>query len=59
VVVEIDAEVKCGPGPDYTVEFVIHEGTEVMYGRASGGWTEVTVTRELKGWVLSRAIEPV
>jgi tetratricopeptide (TPR) repeat protein len=59
VVMAESSEVKSGPGDDYTVAFVVHEGTEVATGRTSGPWTEITVTSELKGWVASSAIEEV
>ena len=59
VVTAESSEVKSGPGDDYTVAFVVHEGTEVATGRTSGKWTEITVTSELKGWVATRAIEVI
>jgi tetratricopeptide (TPR) repeat protein len=59
VVTVESADVRSGPGSDYTVAFVVHEGTEVAIGRQSGAWTEITVTPELKGWVNSSAVEGI
>jgi hypothetical protein len=59
VVLAESAEVRSGPGADYTVAFVIHEGTEVEVGRSAGGFTEITVTPELKGWVAAEAVESI
>lgn len=59
VVLAESAEVRSGPGADYTVAFVIHEGTEVEVGRSTGGFTEITVTPELKGWVAAEAVEGI
>lgn len=59
VVMEPVADARSGPGQDYTVAFVVHEGTEVTLGRATGGWVEVSITPELKGWVPGTAVEKV
>ena len=59
VVMVASSDVRSGPGQDYTVAFVVHEGTEVSLGRSTTGWTEITVTPELKGWVSASAVESV
>lgn len=59
VIVAEQAQVRIGPGDDYTMAFVVHEGTEAALGRNTAGWTEITVSDELKGWVANEAVEPV
>lgn len=59
VVLDAAAEVRTGPGGDNTVAFVVHEGTEVSVLRTSGGWTEVSLSPELKGWVSAAAVESI
>lgn len=59
VIVAEQAQVRIGPGDDYTMAFLVHEGTEAALGRNTDGWTEITVSEELKGWVLNESVEPV
>ena len=59
VVLDAAAEVRTGPGTENTVAFVVHEGTEVGVLRSNGGWTEISLSPELKGWVAASAVESV
>ncbi len=59
VIVAEQTQVRIGPGDDYTMAFVVHEGTEAKLGRTTSGWTEITVSDELKGWVSDETVEAV
>lgn len=59
VVLAEAAPVRAGPGDSHTVAFQVHEGTEVRLLRTTGGWTEVAVTDELKGWVAPGVVEAI
>jgi uncharacterized protein YgiM (DUF1202 family) len=59
VVLAEAAPVRTGPGESHTVAFQVHEGTEVRLLRTANGWSEVTVTDELKGWVAPGVVEAI
>ena len=51
------AEVRSGPGTDFSVGFTLPEGRRVDILDESGGWLEVGVSKEgLKGWVESTGL---
>ena len=56
VVVVPEVEVRSGPGPEYTMAFRLHEGTEVEVLRTSGDWEEVKVSAKLQGWAPRSAV---
>ncbi len=43
--------VMSGPGNDYTVEFWLHEGSEVQIEEARPEWLRVSLGAKLRGWV--------
>ena len=43
--------VMSGPGSDYTVEFWLHEGSEVQIEEARPEWLRVSLGAKLRGWV--------
>jgi tetratricopeptide (TPR) repeat protein len=59
VVLVEETEVRAGPGPGHTVNFRIHEGTEVELLRDAPGWREVRVTEGLTGWLPEDAVEAI
>lgn len=59
VILDAAADVRTGPGAENTVAFVVHEGTEVSVLRTNGGWTEISLSPELKGWVAASAVESI
>jgi tetratricopeptide (TPR) repeat protein len=46
-----------GPGEDYTVEFTLHEGTEVHIEVERPGWLRVSVGGTLRGWVAADGVD--
>jgi tetratricopeptide (TPR) repeat protein len=46
-----------GPGEDYTVEFTLHEGTEVRVEVQRPQWLRVSLGGTLRGWVPAQSIE--
>ncbi|MFH1287854.1 MAG: tetratricopeptide repeat protein [bacterium] len=46
-----EAEVRNGPGENYSKGFVLHEGTEVYIENDSGNWLEIILSNGLKGWI--------
>jgi len=57
VIVEGQVGVRVGPSDSETVQFALHSGTFVRVGRQAGGWTEVTLTPEMRGWVPRSAVQ--
>jgi hypothetical protein len=57
VVVRDEVDVTSGPGRDYTVEFVLHEGTEVALEEERGRWARIGLPGGLSGWVEREALE--
>jgi tetratricopeptide (TPR) repeat protein len=56
VIVEGQVGVRAGPGDSETVQFALHSGTFVRVGRQAGGWIEVALTPETRGWVPREAV---
>ncbi len=51
VVVAPEAQVLAGPREGETVQFVLHEGTQLHLGRHAGQWREVWLSDEMRGWL--------
>jgi SH3-like domain-containing protein len=43
--------VMSGPGQDYTVEFWLHEGSEVRIEVERPDWLRVSMGGSLRGWI--------
>ncbi len=55
----IDADkiaVMSGPGNDYTVEFWLHEGSEVLVEESRPDWLRVSLGTKLHGWIPARSV---
>ncbi|MEW5875399.1 MAG: tetratricopeptide repeat protein [Candidatus Zixiibacteriota bacterium] len=50
-IVVTETEVRAGPGEDYAVQFVAHDGLLGVAERAESGWFLVRFPNGLKGWV--------
>lgn len=59
VVLGAEVEVVSGPGTDYTVEFLLHEGTEVLLREDRGDWAQVELPGGLSGWVPRPVLEAI
>jgi tetratricopeptide (TPR) repeat protein len=57
VIVEGQVGVRVGPSDSETVQFALHSGTFVRVGRHAGGWVEVALTPEMRGWVPQTAVQ--
>ena len=51
VVLPAEVSVQSAPGEEGKPVFTLHAGTEVRMSRTLGGWVEITLGPELKGWV--------
>jgi len=51
--------VRGGPGPDYALQFVAHDGLMGVAERAQGGWYLVRFPNGLKGWVATTDFEVI
>lgn len=51
VVLAGEAEVRNEPAAGAKTAFVLHEGAEVTVEGQRGRWTEISLTRDLRGWV--------
>lgn len=56
VVLPVEVSVQSAPGEDGEAVFTLHAGTEVRLSRTLGGWVEIALGPELKGWVRDDAI---
>ena len=45
-----------GPGSDYTVEFWLHEGSEVLVEETRPDWLRVSLGAKLHGWIPARSV---
>ncbi|MBI4057025.1 MAG: SH3 domain-containing protein [Elusimicrobia bacterium] len=60
VVLESNAEIRSGPGTNFTVAFNVPEGRRVQVIQEKGDWLEVGVLKEgIKGWVSTKAVEKI
>lgn len=60
VIIEGDAEIRSGPGDNFSVNFTAPEGRRVEILSESGDWTEIGVLKEsAKGWLKSKAVEKI
>jgi tetratricopeptide (TPR) repeat protein len=50
-IVVTETEVRAGPGDDYAVQFVAHDGLIGVAERSESGWFLVRFPNGLKGWV--------
>ncbi len=51
VVVAREAQVLAGPREGETVQFVLHEGTQLHLGRHAGQWRGVWLSDPMRGWL--------
>jgi tetratricopeptide (TPR) repeat protein len=53
VVVATESQVLAGPREGETVQFVLHAGTLLHLGRDAGGWREIWLNDDMRGWIRS------
>jgi hypothetical protein len=56
VVIASEAEVHGSPSTTAPTAFVLHEGAEVVVEGERGGWTEISLAGDLRGWIPSERI---
>jgi len=56
-VVAVKTEVRGGPGNDYALQFVAHDGLEGSVERTESGWYLVRFPNGVKGWIAASAFE--
>ncbi|MBN1585847.1 MAG: tetratricopeptide repeat protein [Candidatus Omnitrophica bacterium] len=55
-----EMEVRSGPGPDYPLQFQLHEGYVVqLEGEMRSGWSRVRAREGLEGWARSGDLEVI
>jgi len=57
VLVAPQAEVRSGPGGDYTLQFTGHEGLEFQINEQAEGWYRISLPNGVKGWIPKDAVE--
>ena len=57
VIIVKELQAMSGPGEDYTVEFTLHEGTEVRIEVARPEWLRISVGNTLRGWVPAQGVD--
>jgi tetratricopeptide (TPR) repeat protein len=56
VVIADTADVRNGPGATFATAFVLHEGAEAVVEGERGGWVEISLPGELRGWIQAGSI---
>ena len=60
VIVASSAELRSGPGENFSVSFTIPEGRRVQVLSKDGSWLELGVLKEnVKGWIPAAAVEEI
>ncbi|MFA6004250.1 MAG: tetratricopeptide repeat protein [Elusimicrobiota bacterium] len=60
VIVSASAEIRSGPGDNFSVSFTAPEGRRVQILSDSGEWLEIGMLKEgVKGWIAAAAVEPI
>jgi hypothetical protein len=57
VVIAPQAEVRSGPGEDYTLQFTGHEGLEFQISGDSEDWYRILLPNGVRGWIPKKAVE--
>ena len=57
VVIATQAEVRSGPGKDYTLQFTGHEGLEFQISGDLEDWYRILLPNGVRGWVPKEAVE--
>ncbi|MEW5700845.1 MAG: hypothetical protein AB1792_01260 [Candidatus Zixiibacteriota bacterium] len=58
-VIAVKTDIRGGPGNDYALQFVAHDGLEGTVERSESGWYLVRFPNGVKGWVAATAFEIV
>jgi tetratricopeptide (TPR) repeat protein len=59
IVTASETQIRSGPGEEYTVIFVLHEGTKLMLHNKSGDHIQVTLPNDYSGWIKLKDIEKI
>ncbi len=57
VVIAPQAQVRSGPGEDYTLQFTGHEGLEFQISGDSEDWYRILLPNGVRGWIPKEAVE--
>jgi hypothetical protein len=57
VLIAPQAEVRSGPGSDFTLQFTGHEGLEFQINEQAEGWYRISLPNGVKGWIPKDAVE--
>jgi tetratricopeptide (TPR) repeat protein len=59
IVTASETQIRSGPGEEYTVIFVLHEGTKLTLHNKSGDYIQVTLPNDYSGWIKLKDIEKI
>jgi tetratricopeptide (TPR) repeat protein len=59
IVVQEEVPVYSGPSTETTLQFKIHEGTNVSTGETRPGWVRIRLPGDLSGWIGNATIERI
>ena len=57
VILPAQLDVQSAPGEEGRTVFTLHSGTEVRLDRVLGGWVEISMGPDLKGWAHAHIVE--
>ena len=57
VVIAAQAQVRSGPGEDYTLQFTGHEGLEFQISGDSEDWYRILLPNGVRGWIPKETVE--
>jgi len=59
VVVVEKVDVRSGPRDDYLLQFTLHEGMELKIVGEKQDWFEISLSKDLKGWLPKSSVEVI
>lgn len=59
IIVTDKADVRSGPREDYILQFSLHEGTKVRIVKELQNWYEISLSRDMRGWIPKGSVEVI
>ncbi len=57
IVISQKVDVRSGPKEDYLLQFTLHEGAEIYVVEERQSWYEISLSKDLRGWLPKDAVE--
>lgn len=57
VILDPKADIYSGPGENYTLRFILHEGTKLQVLKRNEGWYLIRLENDERGWIRQEGVE--